>query len=397
MKNSYGAEFVDFDDDGDLDLFMVGADRQPTKIFRNNGGNMFTDVDTLTGHPLLSDVGGDLNGGRAVDYDNDGDLDLFFHDHLRPDSSDQARKLYRNDGNWQFTDVTAAEGIAVGQRRRLRQRLGRHRPRRRSGPDRPVHGTSARSRTRLPQRRLDQRQPLALRPARRPDRQHHRHRRRRSTPRSTTARRSERTLRREANTNAGTFNQSDLPVHFGLGAADARSTSSASAGPTGRSSTCYDVAVDQYLTIQFTPGDYNGDGTVDPADYTVWRNQLGQSVALPNESVTLGSVTPEDYAVWKANFGTVSVSLGAAGSGSLSNATVPEPPSWLLLVCLAAATLFGRRADVRNAIRVTCLRPPRPLGDDWGEGPTEKGCHEGSRANRRSITVCRRARTHLLW
>jgi hypothetical protein len=82
MTNSYGAEFHDFDNDGRLDLFMVGADGQPSKIFRNDGNNMFTDVDTITGHPLLSDTGRDFNGGRAIDYDNDGDLDLFFHDHL---------------------------------------------------------------------------------------------------------------------------------------------------------------------------------------------------------------------------------------------------------------------------------------------------------------------------
>ena len=77
--NGYGAEFVDFDDDGDLDLYMAGADAQLTKIWRNDGGNMFTDVDTITGHPILTDPAGDLDGSRAVDYDNDGDLDLYFH------------------------------------------------------------------------------------------------------------------------------------------------------------------------------------------------------------------------------------------------------------------------------------------------------------------------------
>ena len=113
MTNSYGSEFHDFDDDGDLDLFMVGADGQASKLWRNDGGNQFTDTDTLRGSPLLSDVGGDLNGGRAVDYDNDGDLDLFFHDHKPLGGNNQARKLYRNDGNWQFTDVTALVGIAA--------------------------------------------------------------------------------------------------------------------------------------------------------------------------------------------------------------------------------------------------------------------------------------------
>ncbi len=93
MRNSYHSEFVDMDDDGDLDLFMVGADRNPSKIYRNDGNNMFTDVDSITGHALLSDNGGDLNGGRAVDYDNDGDLDLFMHDHLQTVFSNSAQAL----------------------------------------------------------------------------------------------------------------------------------------------------------------------------------------------------------------------------------------------------------------------------------------------------------------
>jgi hypothetical protein len=111
MQNSYGSDFLDFDDDGDLDLYMTGADGEASKIFRNDGSNQFTDVDTITGHALLSDTSGDLNGARAVDYDNDGDLDLFFHDHKVLSGNDNARKLYRNDGNWEFTDVTAAEGL----------------------------------------------------------------------------------------------------------------------------------------------------------------------------------------------------------------------------------------------------------------------------------------------
>lgn len=62
-------------------------------------------------------------------------------------------------------------------------------------------------------------------------------------------------------------------------------------------------------------GDYNGDGTVDLADYTVWRDSLGQSIALPGDT-TPGAVSIEDYSVWKTNFG--SSLLPAAIS-------VPEP------------------------------------------------------------------------
>jgi hypothetical protein len=72
-------------------------------------------------------------------------------------------------------------------------------------------------------------------------------------------------------------------------------------------------------------GAYNGNGVVDAADYTVWRDHLGQSVTLPNDT-TPGSVTQADYDVWKSNFGNHS------GSGSGASAAVPEPASLLLLL-----------------------------------------------------------------
>ena len=51
------------------------------------------------------------------------------------------------------------------------------------------------------------------------------------------------------------------------------------------------------------PGGYCG--AVDAADYTVWRDHLGQAFQLPNEgtNVSAGSVTQSDYVFWKNNFG----------------------------------------------------------------------------------------------
>jgi autotransporter-associated beta strand protein len=62
------------------------------------------------------------------------------------------------------------------------------------------------------------------------------------------------------------------------------------------------------------PGDYNNDYVVNAADYAVWRNLLGQSVALPNEGedVTPGQVTEEDYVFWRENFGDSSIQQGAS-------------------------------------------------------------------------------------
>ena len=72
------------------------------------------------------------------------------------------------------------------------------------------------------------------------------------------------------------------------------------------------------------PGDFNEDGAVDAADYTVWRDQGG---------------TPEKYADWKAHFGETQ---SAGGAGSLS---VPEPCGLLLMF---AGTLAAFAAAIRH-------------------------------------------------
>jgi hypothetical protein len=86
-------------------------------------------------------------------------------------------------------------------------------------------------------------------------------------------------------------------------------------------------------------GDYNNNGVVDAADYVVWRNTLGQSVTLPNDS-TPGTVTAADYNVWKSRFG-----AGAGAGSELSSGAVPEPGSILLMISgvMIACGSCGRR------------------------------------------------------
>ena len=81
----------------------------------------------------------------------------------------------------------------------------------------------------------------------------------------------------------------------------------------------------QTIEVATLAGDYNGNGIVDAADYTVWRDHLGQSIVLPDDT-TPGSVTQADYDVWKSNFNNHS------GSGTGAGAAVPEPASLLLLL-----------------------------------------------------------------
>jgi PEP-CTERM motif len=83
------------------------------------------------------------------------------------------------------------------------------------------------------------------------------------------------------------------------------------------------------------PGDYNRNGTVDAADYTVWRNDLG------------GTYSQGDYAVWKAHFGET---LGG-GSGASANLAVPEPATLTLLLLAAVAIKLRRRRFAWQAPR----------------------------------------------
>jgi PEP-CTERM motif len=95
-------------------------------------------------------------------------------------------------------------------------------------------------------------------------------------------------------------------------------------------------------------GDYNDDGAVDAADYTVWRDHLGQSAAaLANRdpSVT-GLVKEADFTAWRSHYGE---SSGGAGAGATimayapSQQAVPEPSSLLLLLMASAGTALARR------------------------------------------------------
>jgi hypothetical protein len=83
-------------------------------------------------------------------------------------------------------------------------------------------------------------------------------------------------------------------------------------------------------------GDYNNNGKVDAGDYTVWRDNLGTSNVLPNDS-TPGSVTSADYTVWKSNFG-----LPGAGSAATGN-VVPEPAGVITAIVAFVGFACGSR------------------------------------------------------
>ena len=76
------------------------------------------------------------------------------------------------------------------------------------------------------------------------------------------------------------------------------------------------------------PGDFNGNNTVDAADYVLWRNSVGPG-SLPNENeISPGQVDTADYNYWRSRFGATS----GGGSGLASTASVPEPAAAKLLL-----------------------------------------------------------------
>jgi hypothetical protein len=93
------------------------------------------------------------------------------------------------------------------------------------------------------------------------------------------------------------------------------------------------------------PGDYNHDGMVDSADYSVWRDSLGSTTKLAADGNGNGIIDAGDYDLWLSQFG-----RAVAGSGA--TATVPEPASWLalLLAAAVAAVACVRARCATNAV-----------------------------------------------
>ncbi len=99
-----GVAMIDLDNDGDPDIVALGATGGAVGLWENDGTGNFTDRSPGSG--IAPQIAG--SGVCAGDYDADGDLDIFISNWLVDDV------LMRNDGNFTFTDVTAAAGVGGG-------------------------------------------------------------------------------------------------------------------------------------------------------------------------------------------------------------------------------------------------------------------------------------------
>ena len=104
---------TDYDNDGDLDILVLrGAwsgsrGRIPNSLLRNNGDLTFTDVTFDAG---LAEPFYPTQAATWADFDNDGDLDLFVGNESTPDQESPSQ-LFRNEGNGRFVDIAAAAGV----------------------------------------------------------------------------------------------------------------------------------------------------------------------------------------------------------------------------------------------------------------------------------------------
>ncbi len=130
---SMGAAAADFDNDGWTDLYVTGVNRNI--LYHNEGDGTFRDVTEKAGVSGIGAGGQKLwsVGAAWLDYDNDGDLDLFVANYLDwspannrlcgaegrrlscspTDYEGVPNLLYRNEGGGRFTDVTRETGIGA--------------------------------------------------------------------------------------------------------------------------------------------------------------------------------------------------------------------------------------------------------------------------------------------
>jgi hypothetical protein len=130
---SIGVAAADFDNDGWTDLYVTGVNRN--SLYRNNHDGTFTDVTETAGVSGVNSAGKKMLSVSAawIDYDNDGRLDLFVTNYLdwSPETSKvcgapgkrlscppslypgEPNILFHNNGNGTFTDVSEATGITT--------------------------------------------------------------------------------------------------------------------------------------------------------------------------------------------------------------------------------------------------------------------------------------------
>ncbi|MFQ5460640.1 MAG: FG-GAP-like repeat-containing protein, partial [Anaerolineae bacterium] len=110
----FSAQQTDFDNDGDMDVFILrgaweeGHGRQRNSLLANDGSGHFTDVTIAAG---LAEPAYPTQASGWADYDGDGYLDVYIGNEGETVDAGFPSQLFRNNGNGTFTDVASEAGV----------------------------------------------------------------------------------------------------------------------------------------------------------------------------------------------------------------------------------------------------------------------------------------------
>jgi hypothetical protein len=327
-KSGMGSALADYDGDGDLDWFItaiydthfIGA--QPgNRLYRNNGDRTFSDVTTAAG---VRNTGPGFSWGWGttfLDYDNDADFDLAATDGFVSGYVGDRTTLWRNNGNSTFTDVSIDSGVTdTGQGRGL-LRLDYD-----SDGDLDVLVVNYAA------------APILYRN----DGGNDSNWLRVETQGTVSNRDGIGALIKvvpdltlpdefqiwEIHSGSSYLTQDEMTAHFGLGDFAGPVDLLEVRWPSGIVQQFAGVPINTLLVAREPlPGDYNADLTVDSADYVLWRKSLGMSgIGLAADGTgPAGSpdhvVDTYDFNYWIAHFG----ESVAAPPGAATGFAVPEP------------------------------------------------------------------------
>ena len=345
--NGMGSTFADYDGDGDLDWFITNITNSPdnpgahggwNRLYRNDGNRQFTDVTQEAG---VRDSRWAW-GTTFFDYDNDGDFDLIATNGWNGTGwSDDRTTLWRNDDGV-FTDVSDSQGITDTLQGRGLAHLD-------YDNDGDLDIVVVNNEAAPVLYRNDNTVGNFIR----------------IDVEGTQSNRdgvgawitvipdltnpSDKMVW-EIDGGSSFLSRNEQTAHFGLGDHGGPVDQVSVVWPSGIVQKLYNLDLNQthniIETLDWQVGDFNSDGAVDGMDYALWRETMGSTSDLRADGNGNGSIDSGDYNVWHNTFG---FSAAGTSSGDSSSGQVPEPGvAWLLASSMLAcqfSTRTRRRAS----------------------------------------------------